>query len=55
MFQKALLIDADLVELINVNQHEAPQIQFRIPFALEVQTVGIAEAEFRWKNDAAIG
>lgn len=48
MFQETLLADADLVELVDVDQKEAPQASFGILFALEVDAVSIAEAQFRW-------
>lgn len=44
MFQEALLADADLVELVDVDQKEAPQASFGILLALEVDAVRIAEA-----------
>ena len=46
VFQKALLMDAHLVELVDVHQQKTSQVHFRIAFTAEIQTVGIAEAEF---------
>ena len=55
VFQKALLMDAHLVELVDIHQQKAPQVHFRIAFAAEIQTVGIAEAEFGRKDYTAEG
>ena len=53
VFQKALLMDAHLVELVDIHQQKAPQVHFRIAFTAEIQTVGIAEAKFGRKDNTA--
>ena len=53
VFQKALLMDAHLVELVDIHQQKAPQVHSCIAFTAEIQTVGIAEAEFGRKDNTA--
>ena len=48
MFQETLLADADLVELVDVDQKETSQASFGILFAFEVDAVCVAETQFRW-------
>ena len=48
VFQKALLMDAHLVELVDVDQKETSQASFGILFAFEVDAVCVAETQFRW-------
>ena len=55
VLQERLLVDADLVELVQVHQEETSQIAFGIPLAAEVQTIRITEAEFGWQEDSAEG
>ena len=53
MLQEALLAVADLVELVEVDEQEAPQCQFRVALAAEVEAVGVGEAQLRRQQDAA--
>ena len=55
MLQECLLIDADLVELIQIYQEESSQISFGIALAAEIQAVGVAETEFGRQQDTAEG
>ena len=53
MFQKSLLADIYLVELINVYQEKTSQITLRLLLAFEVDAVRIAETQFRRQDDTA--
>ena len=55
MFQKALLIGANLIKLIQIHQQKTSQITLRILFALKIKTIRISETQFRWQNNATIG
>ena len=55
MLQESLLVDAHLVELVDIHQQKASQVHFRVTFAPEVQTVRISETQFGRKDDAAEG
>jgi hypothetical protein len=50
-----LLIDADLVEFVDVYQEKAAEAPLCVLLAFEVDTVGISEAQFGWQQDAAEG
>ena len=50
MLQEGLLVDADLVELVQIDQEETPQVAFGIPLATEIQTVRITETQFGWEQ-----
>ena len=45
MFQKPLLGQRNLIELINVDERKTIQVQFRIPFLAEINTVRIVSPE----------
>ena len=55
MFQKALLVGANLIKLIQVHQQKTPQITLRILFALKIKTIRISKTQFRRQNNATIG
>ena len=47
MFQKPLLGQRNLIELINVDKRKTIQIQFRIPLPAEINTIRIISAKSR--------
>ena len=47
MLQKALMLDAHLVELIHIYQAETGKIQFGIPFFAEIDTVRVILIQIR--------
>ena len=49
VLQEALLIGVYLVEFVDVNQKKAAKAALRFLLALEVDTVGVAETQFRWQ------
>ena len=55
MLQETLLVDADLVELVDVDEQKASQAALRFLPALEVDAVRIAETQLRWQQNAAKG
>lgn len=50
MLQETLLVDADLVELVDVDEQKASQAALRFLPALEVDAVRIAETQLRWQQ-----
>ena len=55
MLQETLLVDADLVELVDVDEQKASQAALHFLPALEVDAVRIAETQLRWQQNAAKG
>ena len=53
MFQKPLLTDIDLIELINVDQKKTSQITLRFLLTLKIDTVCITETQFRRQDNPA--
>ena len=49
VLQEALLIGVYLVEFVDVNQKKTAKAALRFLLALEVDTVGVAETQFRWQ------
>ena len=54
MFQEALMIDTYLIELVNIDQHEAVEIKLGIAFPAEVNAVGLISSQIRRPAIAAI-
>ena len=50
-----MLIDADLVEFVDVYQEKAAEAPLCVLLAFEVDTVGISEAQFGWQQEVEPG
>ena len=48
------MIDTYLIELVNIDQHEAVEIKLGIAFPAEVNAVGIIGSQIRRQDIAAI-